>query len=724
MHAAFLDRFAPAVRRSVRHLWAIDAVASGIRVATALAGVMLVSSLVGAIDLMIPLFLGVIAGALAETDDAWRNRARAVAVTLVLFAVSAVVVEALAPHPLPFLLVMVVSTFLLNMTGALGAGWATIAQATVILSVYAMLGTEQAGATASLWRTPLLLTLGAGWYGVLSIAWHALLPLQAVERGVAVLFEEIGAHLVCKSALFDPRRDFDIEAARVALARQNGRVVVASNRVRDLIRRRLDAGCGGAALDRWLGLFFVAQDIHERSSSTHHPYEAFAEAFFHSDVLFRCRMLLEHQGRACKALARALRGADAFVDVASAPALEDLAASLDHLRSLDRADQRELLAPLGDLHRNLEALEAQLARAADPALAPSDHDRGLFDDRPHSFAEIRRRVGAHLTPASPVFRHAVRLSLALGVGFGVKTLIHPTQGYWILLTTLFVCLPDYASTRRRLGQRVAGTVIGLVAGWASITLFPEPEVQRAIAVVAGVAFFGWRGERYMPATAAITLMVVCCFNQVVDGYAIILPRLEDTLIGSAISWAAVHFVLPDWQRRRLDEAVGRTLVAAAGYLRAVIRQYGSGKSDDLDYRLARRTAQEADAALATLSSNMLAEPGRHRRDVEAASRHLGLSHTLLSHLSALGAHREALPALAPATAGSEAALRIADDLDGIAADLVAGRAATAIEPADEAAAAWFEERAAGVDERDRRVFRLLALVRRHVAGIRAEVARL
>jgi uncharacterized membrane protein (TIGR01666 family) len=230
---------------------------------------------------------------------------------------------------------------------------------------------------------------------------------------------------------------------------------------------------------------------------------------------------------------------------------------------------------------------------------------------------------------------------------------------------LFVCQPNYAQTRQRLWQRIFGTILGLVAGWALITLFPEPRLQQLFAVVSGVCFFLCRGNRYTLATGAITVMVVCCFNQVVSGYDIIWPRLLDTVIGAAISGLAVLVVLPDWQGRQLHKAVAASLSGSGRYLRELLRQYGSGKSDDLAYRVARRNAHAADAALSATLSNVLAEPGRYHKDAEKCLRNLVMSHTLLGYLSALGAHRS--ESLMPSDHRTmKAALAIADALDAMA----------------------------------------------------------
>ena len=58
--------------------------------------------------------------------------------------------------------------------------------------------------------------------------------------------------------------------------------------------------------------------------------------------------------------------------------------------------------------------------------------------------------------------------------------------------------------RRKLGQRIIGTAIGLTVAWALFDLFPNPVVQSMFAIAAGLVFFINRTTRYTLATAAIT----------------------------------------------------------------------------------------------------------------------------------------------------------------------------------------------------------------------------
>jgi YccS/YhfK family integral membrane protein len=629
---------------SLRRLWTLDKFAYSLRVFIAFSGALLFSGLAGDVALVIPLFLGIIASALSETDDSWQGRLQALVVTLFCFASASFVVQWLFPWPWLFAAGLAVSTFTLIMLGAIGQRYATIASGTLILSIYSMINIEQhGGVDEDVASRQLLLLAGAAWYGAISVVWCALFSRQPVKQSMARVYKALGEFLILKSALFEPVRGVDVEARRVALARQNGKVVDALNQAKEMIFRRLEGQRGSRKLNRYLQIYFIAQDIHERASSTHYPYSALTEAFFHHDVLFRCQRLLDQQGRACRQLAKSLLLNRPFSHEQSEQALADLRASIDNLSERGKPEWRPLIRPLNALADNLSTLEAQIASVHNPDTDSERRDSALYDRSPSSLLEAWKRVRLNFTLGSPTFRHAVRLTTALVAGYGLLQWLDPQQGFWILLTTLFVCRPNFATTRRFLSQRILGTVLGLIAGWASISLFPQPLIQSMIAVAAGVSFFANREKHYVIATASITLLVLCSFNQVGDGFDLIWPRLFDTLIGSLIAGLAVFFILPDWQGRRLYREAAKVLTNHRRYLDEIVHQYEEGKQDDLAYRLARRNAHNADAALSTLLTNMLHEPGHYRKqDADNGLRFLVLSNTLLSHLSALGAHRHRL----------------------------------------------------------------------------------
>jgi uncharacterized membrane protein YccC len=312
-------------------------------------------------------------------------------------------------------------------------------------------------------------------------------------------------------------------------------------------------------------------------------------------------------------------------------------------------------------------------RREQPRRLADASDSSLLDRSPRNLKDVWTRLRTQLTPTSLLFRHALRLPLACHrLRHGAPDspdpglLDHPHHA---------VRLP--AQLRRDPAQaRPAdlGTAIGLTVAWALFDLFPNPLMQSCFAVVAGVVFFVNRTTRYTLATAAITLMVLFCFNQIGDGYGLFLPRLFDTLLGSLIAGLAVFLFLPDWQGRRLNKVLANTLACNSIYLRQIMQQYAAGKRDDLAYRLARRNAHNADAALSTTLANMLMEPGHFRKEADVGFRFLVLSHTLLSYLSGLGAHRETqLPAEVREHLIEGAGVKLAASIDEIAQGLASKR---------------------------------------------------
>lgn len=656
-----------------RRLHGSDRYAECVRVLLAFSGVMAYGLAGGQTAAAIPLMLGVIACALAETEERWRSRLATLLLTLACFATAAFAVEWLLPHPLPFAVGLLLTTFALVMLGAVSDRYATIGGATLLLAIYTMIVVDRPGGPPpDVVREPLLLLAGAAWYGALSLLWSALSPQRAVRHALARLFDALADYLESKAALFAPLRGTDREAMQLALAMRNEQVVAALNDTRLVLLDRIGARRPRGATATRLRLYFMAQDIHERVSSSHYPYEALAEAFFHSDVLFRCERLLRMEARNCRQRADALRLHTSAAGSGEArAALDDVRASIAALCAQPQPPAAHLLRSLEALLRNMAAIQAQLENEAPLAGAAYGEESALQDPTPQSPGEAWARIRAQLTPGAMRFRHALRLAVALTMGYAVLHLVHPRNGYWILMTTLLVCQPGYGAARKRMLERVAGTVLGLLLGWAILRLLPLGPWQIPLIVISGVVFFAARLRQYPLATAAITVFVMLSFNQVGNGYGVMWPRLLDTLIGTGIAALAIQFILPDWQGRRLGQVLADTVRNDARYLAQVLAQYASGKRDDLPYRVARRDAHNANATLSGVLAGMLREPGRRRQGNEALLRFLAGAHALLGHISALGAHRQAI-ADAPARAAvAQAGALTVDALQSLA-DALAG----------------------------------------------------
>ncbi|QIL81111.1 TIGR01666 family membrane protein [Diaphorobacter sp. HDW4A] len=705
-----------------------------LRVLVALGGAMGWCWSTGHMPWLVPLFLGVIASALAETDDNWRGRLRTLLITLAGFALVSFSIETVVHSPTLFALALCGVAFAFTMLGAVGERYRAVSTASVILALYTAMSVGASQQTIP-HLVPVLLLIGAAWYGLLSVLWKMAFALRPLRMGLAQLYAELSDYMQLKASLFEPVRGLDVQQRRIGLAQANGRVVAVLNVMKERLLSRMQVGkIPHGELLHFLNLYFIAQDIHERVSSSHYHYNDWADELFHSDVLFRCQRVLGLQGVTCARLAEALRARKPFrrgVEVAHA--IVDLEDAIAYLEQQGRTQWIRPLRSLRALSRNLTTLDAQLTLATGPLNTALLGDVTLFDASARSFADAWARIAKQLHLNSPLLRHAVRLSAALAAGCVAMQLTDPKHGHWILLTTLFVCQATYGATITRVVERIAGTALGLLVGWALLKLFPGLAMQALIAVCAGVVFFITRTQRYVIGTAAITLMVLMCFNQTTGAaYELIAPRLIDTLIGGVISAIAMLLVLPDWQGRRMNAVAANAVAASAAYLREILSQYTDGKDDDLDYRVARRNAHDADAALSRALHQLMQEPHWARRNVLWGQRILVLSHTLLNYISALGAHRGKLEGAAQDGLLMSSGEMAVKEFHAIATAL---RAQGQFEPGlpdsatCDAAANALEEHAESTPESLRALLNQLALIcrqiapLRHVAGELARVAK-
>ncbi len=622
------------------------------RIFLALAGTTALPWWLQQIEWTIPLTLGVVAAALADLDDRWTGRVRNLLITLGCFCIASVSVELLFPWPWAFTAGLALSSCGFILLGALGQRYATIAFGALLIAIYTMLGVNL---FPQWWMQPALLLTGALWYNLLTFIGHLMFPVRPVQEQLAASFSQLARYLEAKANLFDPDGGEQDDAALIAAAMVNSQLVAQLNQTKNTIQSRLRGDRGSRSTRRSLHYYFVAQDIHERASSSHIQYHQLRDNWRYNEILFRFQRLLNMQAQACRQLAECIVLRQRWQPGSqSERAFIRLETALERLQYSDPAAGHT--EPLCWLLRNLRAIDAQLASIASEQLlteTPLQSEHHLSREALSGWSDIRLRLSRHLSPASPLFRHAIRMSLVLCIGYLFIQLTGLERGYWILLTSLFVCQPNYNATRRRLALRIGGTLAGVAIGLPVLWLVPAIEGQLLLIVLCGVLFFAFRQIQYAQATLFITLLVLLCFNLLGEGYDVALPRIVDTLLGCGLAWLAVAFIWPDWRFRKITAVADRALHANCRYLDAIMEQYHQGKDNRLAYRVARRDAHNADAELASVVSNMGSEPQSEQLLRENAFRLLCLNHSFLSYISALGAHRERLP--------EGALLRLLDD---------------------------------------------------------------
>lgn len=589
----------------------------------------------------IPLTLGVVAAAISDIDDRFSVRIMNLIYTYIGFFITAASVHLLFPYPIAFAIGLIASCIGWILLGSLGRRYATIAYGCLVISVYTMLGVHL---FEQWYLQPALLVLGAAWYGLLSTISFLLFPVRKVQDQLSASYSALGSFLFAKSNLFDvDMTPSSYQQSMIDIALENGKLVAIFNEMRMSLLTRLKGDRGQKDTRRSLQYYFVAQDIHERADSAHIDYQKLAKVFQHSDILFRFQRILSIQGKSCQDLAQSILTRTRYEhNKRFKHSFENLRLSLEKLRKDGFYDQVRINA-LFALYQNLKSIDAQLQNLETERnlkqINAQSAEKQLKDDDLKGWNDIIVRVKQHLTPESVLFRHAVRLSIVLFIGYLFIQLTNIAYGYWILLTALFVCQPNFNATKRRLYLRIIGTLVGIIVGLAIIYFIPSIEGQLVMLVLSGVLFLELRSKQYAQATAFITILALINFNLDGSAFAAGLPRFIDTVIGCALAWFGVSFIWPDWKFRRLPRSIQRSLQAQCKYLAEVVEQYHHGRNHDLNYRVVRRAAHNTDAEVASLISTIATEPNIDINQKTLAFEFLCLSHTFLSYIAALGAHR-------------------------------------------------------------------------------------
>ena len=262
-----------------------------------------------------------------------------------------------------------------------------------------------------------------------------------------------------------------------------------------------------------------------------------------------------------------------------------------------------------------------------------------------------RLLKPHLTPASPVFRYALRLALAMMAGGVVAAeLGGERHGNWVLLTISVILRGGYGLTRQRRDDRVIGTLIGCVIASAAVAYSPPWGLLIVQAIGLAVAH-GFARLNYRVASTGASMMALVSLHLAEPNFpSPMLARLTDTLIGAAIAHL-FSYVLPSWEISEAPKIARRLKDRAAGFADVAL----TPGAPDQDYRLARKDFMEALAALSDSAARMGGEPRAARRGLDEMSAMVIAASRAAAQISA--ARLDALEA--QADAALEAQRRIA-----------------------------------------------------------------
>ena len=162
---------------------------------------------------------------------------------------------------------------------------------------------------------------------------------------------------------------------------------------------------------------------------------------------------------------------------------------------------------------------------------------------PNGYGREFRSAQSKLVWRNPMVRHALRLAVIATTAASLYKGLRLEHGYWLIVTVLVILKPDWAATRQRAGERVAGSLIGGVIGIILSVLVRNIFILDALLFLFCLLAFSHSPRNYRLYVLFLTPFVVLMINIAAPGnWRIAVTRIGYNLAGGALALLVGYIV--------------------------------------------------------------------------------------------------------------------------------------------------------------------------------------
>ena len=479
-------------------------------------------------------------------------------------------------NPVALWCTVVPLTFVLSLIVVYGNRWPQISFATLFMMIMTLeehFTPMQALVNAS-W-----ILVGGLWYTYWSTFVSRWMMHRIEQQALAESVFACADYLLARAAFYDLDNDLD-ECYRNLVDKQIA-AVDRQDAARDIVLRNLPKLKTGRLEPRramLFNLFINTVDLHELFVGTHVDYSLVRSTFGGSDLLVFYRDLIRKSAADLEEIGLAvLQNQPPRMRVNVKAELRAIEFEIDLMRKQDLPTRSpEAYSAVSSTFRRIWSATRLIDKmhkslSSDPGATETETELRL-DKALSRFVSSRRvpfgQIFSNLTMASPSFRHALRVTIAVAVGFWLGRLLPLTNAYWIVMTTVIILKPGYSLTKQRNSQRIIGTLIGCAASIALMIFVKEPHILLVVMFASMVMSYSLLLFNYTASVVFTSSYVLLMFHLLAPGsMRIIGERAIDTVVGCAIAIAASH-LFPYWEYRLMGKLVNNMINATRQYLEA------------------------------------------------------------------------------------------------------------------------------------------------------------
>lgn len=494
-----------------------------------------------------------------------------------------------------------------------------------------------------------LMAIGGLWYMSFSLLLYKLRPFKLVQQALGDFIESIAEYFRSRAQLYE--KDVVYDDAYTNLLQQQAVVQQKQALIRELLLKSQAAVKESTPAGRLLLVIFTdISDLFERIITSYQRYSLLHNFFDDTGLLDRINQVIIQAADQLHDIGIAVKaGRPAGNTALLEKQVEELCKDFEAMQSaqLDASNidlfigLRRTVDNLRDITRRLRTIHDYLSKGITEKIPRRLHNQEYLDQFIHRQPITLEELTNNLTLKSDVFRHSLRITIALLTGYLAAIVFTIGHGYWILLTILVILKPAYSLTKKRNTDRIIGTVAGAVIGLIILSLVKDSTALLVIMVLFMAANYSFMRTNYMLSVLLMTPYLLLFFHllQPNQFQQLLTDRLIDTVIGSVIAFAASAWLFPTWERSKIVPLLISTAQQVKQYF---VTATAGIIGDDLPMapRLARKETFVALANLSDAFNRMLSEPKNQQKNTEEIQRLVVLFHMLVSYIATLSYHKK------------------------------------------------------------------------------------
>lgn len=526
-------------------------------------------------------------------------------------------------------------SFFFSMLGIYGNRATSVGTAAVLIMILML---DRPLDAAGVIHESLCVLIGGLWYTGISLLATRLQPYRLAQQALGQCIHEMAKLMAIKADFYTISTDLDDNYRR--LITQQVVVSEKQDAVREVLFKSRRIVAESTRTGRLLLLTFVdVVDLYEQITAMYYDYGAIRERFGGSGILEKIARLIRHLSVSLDHIGLAIQSP---VPLPMHQA-DDMTLALDRLkRRIDSLGDQEgstlvlkkVLVSLRNVSQRLSTLQNNLAMPVIDPVQADNMEYGRFVS--HQEIDLKS-FRDNLTFDSAVFRHAVRLSLAMLIGFVLtKLLPYGHHSYWVLLTIAVILKPAFSLTKQRNIERIIGTLVGGLMGVLVLTLFSDKTVHFWFMVLFMLGTYSTQRTYYIVMVICVTPFVLILFSFLgVSHLGVAEERLFDTLLGGTIALIAGYLLFPQWESDQLLKPMKAVLKANIRYIQLLLDSLSGRQLALVDYKLARKEVYVTSANLGSAFERMLSEPKHKQRNEKLIYEFVVLNHVLSANVATI-----------------------------------------------------------------------------------------